>query len=163
LEGISGRTGLARWTAIAGTQGRGIARPAEPPSCPVVGNAVGARNNPTHRIVCSRATHHCAAQHGPRPNPMPPRGRGAVLNLGRATIYKGCRHAKAIAMLYRGIEYSIVQGIERHLWRWAVTGTKISGHGSTRDAAIENPKKALRAIQKQRFKQDTDGEDRNEL
>ncbi len=46
-------------------------------------------------------------------------------------------------MLYRGIEYSIVQGIERHLWKWAVTGTKISGHGSTRDAAIENAKKAI--------------------
>jgi len=48
-------------------------------------------------------------------------------------------------MLYRGIEYSIVQGIERHLWKWAVTGTKISGHGSTRDAAIENAKKESRS------------------
>ena len=66
-------------------------------------------------------------------------------------------------MLYRGIEYSVVQGIERHLWKWAATvsGTKISGYGSTRDEAIDNAKKAIeRAIQKQRFKQDLDGEDR---
>ena len=65
-------------------------------------------------------------------------------------------------MLYRRIEYSVVQGIERHLWKWAATvsGTKISGYGSTRDEAIGNAKKAIeRAIQKQRFKQDLDGED----
>jgi hypothetical protein len=65
-------------------------------------------------------------------------------------------------MLYRGIEYSIVQGIERHLWKWAATvaGTEISGRGGTRDEAIENAKKAIaRAIEKQRFNQDTDGED----
>ncbi len=65
-------------------------------------------------------------------------------------------------MLYRGIEYSVVQGIERHLWKWAATvsGAKMSGYGSTRDEAIGNAKKAIeRAIQKQRFKQDLDGED----
>ena len=64
-------------------------------------------------------------------------------------------------MLYRRIEYS-VHGIERHLWKWAATvsGTKMSGYGSTRDEAIGNAKKAIeRAIQKQRFKQDLDGED----
>ena len=69
-------------------------------------------------------------------------------------------------MLYRWIEYSVVQGIERHLWKWAATvsGTKISGHGSTRDAAIENAKKAIaRAIEKQRFKQNTGGEDRDDF
>jgi hypothetical protein len=66
-------------------------------------------------------------------------------------------------MLYHGIEYSIVQGIVRHRWRWAATvsGTKISGYGSTRDVAIGNAEKAIeRAIQKQRFKQELDGEDR---
>jgi len=38
-------------------------------------------------------------------------------------------------MLYRGIEYSVVQGIIRHHWKWAATvsGTKISEYGSTRD------------------------------
>ena len=65
-------------------------------------------------------------------------------------------------MLYRGVEYSVVQGIERHLWKWAATvsGIKISGYGSTRDEAIDKAEKAIdRAIQKQRFKQDLDGED----
>ncbi len=72
------------------------------------------------------------------------------------------RHTKAIAMLYRGIEYSVVQGIVRHHWKWAATvsGTKISGYGSTRDEAIGNAEKAIeRALQRQRFKQDLGGED----
>jgi hypothetical protein len=62
-------------------------------------------------------------------------------------------------MLYRRIEFSVVQGIERHLWKWAATvyGTKISGQSRTRDDAIDNAKKTIaRAIQKQRFKQDID-------
>ena len=66
-------------------------------------------------------------------------------------------------MLYREIEYSVVQGIERRLWKWAATvsGTNISGQGSTRDEAIDKAKKAIaRAIEKQRFKPDLDGEDR---
>jgi hypothetical protein len=66
-------------------------------------------------------------------------------------------------MLFSGIEYAVVQGIERHLWKWAATvsGTEISGDGSTRDEAIEKAKKAIaRAIEKQRFKQDLDGEHR---
>ena len=63
-------------------------------------------------------------------------------------------------MLYRGIEYSVVQGIERHHWKWAATVTKISGYGRTRDEAIGNAEKAIdRAIEKQRFKQNLDGED----
>jgi hypothetical protein len=63
-------------------------------------------------------------------------------------------------MLYRGIEYSVVQGIIRHHWKWAATvsGTKISGYGSTRDVVTRN-KAIERAIQKQRFKQDLGGED----
>ena len=69
---------------------------------------------------------------------------------------------KGVAMRYRGIEYSVVQGIERHHWKWAATvsGTKISGYGSTRDEAIGNAEKAIeRALQRQRFKQDFGGED----
>jgi hypothetical protein len=45
-------------------------------------------------------------------------------------------------------------------WAATVSGTKISGYGSTRDEAIDNAEKAIeRAIQKQRFKQDLGGED----
>jgi hypothetical protein len=48
-------------------------------------------------------------------------------------------------MLYRGIEFSVVQGIERHLWKWVATvsGTKISGQSRTRDDAIDNAKKTI--------------------
>jgi len=66
-------------------------------------------------------------------------------------------------MLFSGIEYSVVQGIERRLWKWAakVSGTELSGQGSTRDEAIEKAKKAIeRAIDKQRIKQDLGGERR---
>jgi hypothetical protein len=65
-------------------------------------------------------------------------------------------------MLYRGIEYSVVQGIVHHHWKWVATvsGTWISGYGSTRDVAIDNAEKAIeRALQRQRFKQDLGGED----
>jgi hypothetical protein len=48
-----------------------------------------------------------------------------------------------MAMLYRGIEYSVVQGIVRRQWKWAATvsGIKISGYDSTRDEAIGNARK----------------------
>jgi hypothetical protein len=57
---------------------------------------------------------------------------------------------KGVAMRYRGIEYSVVQGIERRLWKWSATvaGTNISGQGSTRDEAIEKAKKPSRALPK---------------
>jgi hypothetical protein len=50
-------------------------------------------------------------------------------------------------VLYRGIEFSVVQGIERHLWKWTATvsETKISGQSRTRDGAIDNAKKNHRA------------------
>ena len=67
-------------------------------------------------------------------------------------------------MLYRGIEFSVVQGIERHLWKWAATvsGTKISGQSRTRDDAIYAAKKAIaRALfgsnASSRIQMDTDG------
>jgi len=63
-------------------------------------------------------------------------------------------------MLYRGIEFSVVQGIERHLWKWTATAseTKISGQSRTRDDAIDKAKNAIaRAIRKQRLTQVADG------
>jgi hypothetical protein len=35
-------------------------------------------------------------------------------------------------MEYRGIEYSIVQGIERGTWRWTVTSPNINKSGKAR-------------------------------
>lgn len=69
---------------------------------------------------------------------------------------------KAITMQFGGIEYSVVQGIERRLWKWAakVSGIEISGDGSTRDEAIEKAEKAIARADKQRIRQNSDGEHR---
>ena len=62
-------------------------------------------------------------------------------------------------MEYRGIEYILVQGIRRPLWKWAVpvSGIKISGQGSTREEAAADAEKAIdRALapKKRRLKRD---------
>lgn len=48
-------------------------------------------------------------------------------------------------MQYRGIEYTLVQGIERYVWKWTATvsGIKISGQGSTRDEAVADAERAI--------------------
>ena len=48
-------------------------------------------------------------------------------------------------MEHRGVEYRIVQGIQRGLWKWSVeseTGTK-SGTSDSRDAAMAAAKRAI--------------------
>ena len=103
---------------------------------------------------------HPVAPHGLRL--QPPRVVGPCSVTLAVQHVQRRRHTKAIVMLYRGVEYSVVQGIEHHLWKWVATvsGTEISGEGITRDEAIEKAKKAIhRAIQEQRFKQNLDGED----
>jgi hypothetical protein len=102
------------------------------------------RNNCIHRVV-SFAGHSVHVAPRPPPQPQcPERARGRV-QFRSPTCLQRRRHTEAIAMLYRGIEYSVVQRIERHHWKWAasVSGTKISGYGSTRDEAIGNAKKAI--------------------
>jgi hypothetical protein len=41
-------------------------------------------------------------------------------------------------MEYRGIEYTVVQGIERRVWKWSAfaAGAQISGQESVRSAAV---------------------------
>jgi hypothetical protein len=50
-------------------------------------------------------------------------------------------------MLHRGIEYSVVQGIERHHWKWAATvaGTKMgmAARGTRRLVTRKKPSSAL--------------------
>jgi hypothetical protein len=48
-------------------------------------------------------------------------------------------------MEYRGIEYSVVQGIERGVWPWSVSVTNllIMGRASTRPAAIAAAEHAI--------------------
>jgi hypothetical protein len=48
-------------------------------------------------------------------------------------------------MEHRGIEYTIVQGIERGVWKWSapVTGGKIFGRESIRSAAVAAAESAI--------------------
>ncbi len=62
-------------------------------------------------------------------------------------------------MEYRGVEYTLVQGIGRHLWKWTamIAGIKISGQSSTRDEAVADAEKAIDrtlAPKKRRLKRD---------
>ena len=46
-------------------------------------------------------------------------------------------------MEHRGVEYRIIQGIQRGLWKWSVeTGTK-SGTSDSKDAAMTAAKRAV--------------------
>jgi hypothetical protein len=52
-------------------------------------------------------------------------------------------------MKYRGVEYTVVQGIERGIWKWSasVEGMIITGNEQTRPAAVTAAEKAIdRAI-----------------
>jgi hypothetical protein len=48
-------------------------------------------------------------------------------------------------MEHRGVEYRIIQGIQRGFWKWSIeteTGTK-SGTSDTRDAAMAAAKRSI--------------------
>ena len=48
-------------------------------------------------------------------------------------------------MRYRDIEYSLVQGIGRHLWKWSasVEGVVIKGHAAIKSEAVVAAEKAI--------------------
>jgi hypothetical protein len=48
-------------------------------------------------------------------------------------------------MEHRGIEYTVVQGIERGVWKWSasVADVVIMGHAPSRSAAVATAKKAI--------------------
>ena len=48
-------------------------------------------------------------------------------------------------MRYRDIEYTVVQGIERGVWKWsaAVAGMVLTGQEETRSAAVAAAEKAI--------------------
>jgi hypothetical protein len=59
-------------------------------------------------------------------------------------------------MEYRGIEYSIVQGIERDTWKWTVTSPTISKSGRARSKSeaaeeVEHMIDVMRAPKQRRF------------
>jgi hypothetical protein len=52
-------------------------------------------------------------------------------------------------MRHRGVEYTVVQGIERGVWKWSVyvEGTIVAGNEQTRPAAVIAAEEAIdRAI-----------------
>jgi len=48
-------------------------------------------------------------------------------------------------MKYRDIEYTVVQGIERHLWKWSasVADVVITGQAHSKSAAVVEAEKAI--------------------
>jgi hypothetical protein len=48
-------------------------------------------------------------------------------------------------MEYRGFEYTVVQGIERGVWKWSasVEGMIVMGNEQTRSAAVTAAEKAI--------------------
>ena len=48
-------------------------------------------------------------------------------------------------MRYRDIEYTVVQGIERGVWKWSasVTGVVIKGHAAIKSEAMAAAEKAI--------------------
>ena len=48
-------------------------------------------------------------------------------------------------MEYRGIEYTVVQGIERGVWKWSasVAGAVIMGQAATKSEAVAAAEKAI--------------------
>ena len=48
-------------------------------------------------------------------------------------------------MEYRGIEYTVVQGIGRHLWKWSasVADVVITGQAHSKSAAVAEAEKAI--------------------
>jgi len=48
-------------------------------------------------------------------------------------------------MEYRGIEYAVVEGIGRHMWKWSafVGGAIVTGQAHSKQAAIVAAEKAI--------------------
>jgi hypothetical protein len=49
-------------------------------------------------------------------------------------------------MKYRGIEYSVVQGIGRHVWKWSVsldTGVSVGGRTAIKSEAVAEAERAI--------------------
>jgi hypothetical protein len=59
-------------------------------------------------------------------------------------------------MKYRGIEYSVVQGIGRHVWKWSVsldTGVSVGGRTATKSEAVTEAERAIdRALAPKKLK-----------
>ena len=64
-------------------------------------------------------------------------------------------------MEHRGVEYGIVQGVGKHMWKWTawVGGAVVSGQAHTKQAAVVSAEKAINrslAIKKVRLDRQSD-------
>jgi hypothetical protein len=59
-------------------------------------------------------------------------------------------------MKYRGIEYTVVQGIGRHVWKWSVsldTGVSVGGRTAIKSEAVAEAERAIdRALAPKKLK-----------
>jgi hypothetical protein len=46
-------------------------------------------------------------------------------------------------MRYRDIEYTVVQGIERQLWKWEVEAIHLRGQDATKSEAVREAERAI--------------------
>jgi hypothetical protein len=55
------------------------------------------------------------------------------------------RAGGGLELKHRGIEYTIVQGLSRQLWKWTVTikGMTLRGHAATKSEAITDAERAI--------------------
>jgi hypothetical protein len=56
---------------------------------------------------------------------------------------------------YRDVEYTVVQGIERQLWKWrfALAGNVVTGQAATKAAAVAEAERAIdRALASKKLK-----------
>jgi hypothetical protein len=67
--------------------------------------------------------------------------------LGHSTFDPRCdaRRRTGLMKEYRGVEYAVVQGIERGVWKWtaSVEGVVVTGNAQTRPAAVIAAEKAI--------------------
>jgi hypothetical protein len=70
-------------------------------------------------------------------------GAPVARELDRLTIERG--NVQAWNIEYRGIEYSVVQGIRRNLWIWSasVANVGITGQSHSKSEAVVEAKKAI--------------------
>jgi hypothetical protein len=60
-----------------------------------------------------------------------------------------------MALKYREVEYTVVQGIERSLWKWEVSfdGLLLKGHSDSKPDAMAKAERAIdRALARQKLK-----------
>ena len=65
------------------------------------------------------------------------------------------RARRGLELKYRDVEYTVVQGIERQLWKWgfALEGKAVIGQAATKTEAVREAERAIgRALARRKLK-----------